>query len=257
LQKRGLKKSNRTSSGQLLVIAALAIAVLISSTTIYIYETTREAKNPDALPIDNFVLAQRQSTRNAVTSSLANASNGGAKHVLAANLAKFAQVSLNMHQFGICNLAYSLRNDSSYDSGVLLSWNTNGTGISGAYANLTLQLHGMNSRVSLNYSVNVETELEVSGSYTMIGNGEKNVSLTCRIYNEKQPALAKNITVFFENAGNWIQVGMPERLSIIDYGNGTYLISFAVTVLDPVRVSVSAVDLRSVFVQANATCLAA
>ena len=84
---------------------------------------------------------------------------------------------------------------------------------------------------------------------------EKLVTLTCKVYNEREPALAKNITLYYENLGNWIEVNSSNNLSIEDYGNGTYLISFTAEIpSEDVQVSAHAYDLRDIFVRANTTC---
>jgi hypothetical protein len=85
------------------------------------------------------------------------------------------------------------------------------------------------------------------------------VNVTCTVFNEGEPALAKNITLFYEKDGDlsvqeWIPVDSP---SSTDYGNGTYFMSFIAetqTHNDPVLVSVHVHDLRDIFVQANTTC---
>ncbi len=63
------------SSGQLLIVAALAIAILIASTTIYVYELSGERQSAEDFFISNCVFAVKQGSRNAVISALANASN--------------------------------------------------------------------------------------------------------------------------------------------------------------------------------------
>jgi len=187
------------SSGQLLIVAALSIAVLISSTTIYVYEVSRETNSIKNNSISDFVLAVKQSTRNAMISSLVNASNGGERTVLTDNLNSFSQALRSLYQFGTCQLNFTVLNDVGYDSGMRFSWNDSGLGISSAYADFTLKIYGVTSNTVVNYAVNVTTTLTVNGSYTIVENEEKLVNLTCKIYNEGEPALAKNMTVFYEN----------------------------------------------------------
>ena len=88
------KKFKANNSGQLLIVAALAIAILISSTTIYVYELSRETSRTDASSIGNSILALKQGTKSTLISSLANVSNGGEKTVLTANLNQLSQASL-------------------------------------------------------------------------------------------------------------------------------------------------------------------
>jgi len=249
------KKLKANSSGQLLIIAALAIAVLISATTIYVYELGEETNSPDTKSIGDFILALKQSIRNTMISSLANASKGGEKAVLAANLDKLSQVVRSVHQFGICQLDYTVLNDSEYNSGVWLSWNASGFGVSSAYANFTLKVNGMGTNLTVGYSLNTTTTVTISGYYTQLADNEKMVNLTCRVYGDGENALAKNISLSYENLGSWIPIDSSNNLSIVDYGNGTYTISFTVRVpSDRVQVSADVYDARGIFVRANTTC---
>lgn len=249
------KKSKANNSGQLLIIAALAIAVLISATTIYVYELGNETNSTDTESISDFVLALKQTVRNAMISSLANASEGGEKAVLAANLDKLSQVTRSLHQFGICQLDYSILNDSRYNSGVWLSWNASGLGVSSAYANFTLKINGMGTNLTVGYSLNMTTSITISGYCTELVGNEKMVNLTCRVYGDGVNALAKNISLSYESLGSWMPINSSNNLSIIDYGNGTYTISFTVnTPSDRVQVSADVYDANDIFVRANTTC---
>ncbi len=253
--KRCEKKFRKNSSGQLLIVAALAIAILISSTTIYVYELGRETNNVESYPINDFILALRQGTKNTVVSSLANASKGGEKTVLTTNLNTLVQAFRSLHRLGICHLSFTALNNSNYDSGMWLSWTANSLGISSAYANFTLKVYGMETNIVEERTVNVTTTVTINGFYTKLGGGEKLVNLTCVVYNEGQLALAENITLFYEDLGSWTLVDSSNNLSTTDYGNGTYFLSFAVnTSSDVVQVSAHVYDLRDVFVQANTTC---
>jgi hypothetical protein len=249
------KKSRANNSGQLLIIAALAIAVLISATTVYVYELGKETNSIDSESISEFILALKQSIRNAMISSLVNVSKGGKKAVLSANLNKLSQVFRNLHQFGICLLDYTVLNDSRYDSGIWLSWNTSGSGVSSAYANFTLEVNGMETNLTVDYSLNITTTVTISGYYTQLSGNEKLVNLTCRVYGDGDNALARNISLSYENLGNWIPINSSDNLSMVDYGNGTYAISFIVNApSDTVQVSADVYDARGIFVRANTTC---
>lgn len=243
--RRGLRAD---VSGQLLIVAAFIIAVLISSTTVYVYELSDRASSSDTQLTSDFVLALKQSARNAVISSIANVSNGGDKTVLSAYLGELSQVARSAYHVGICNLAFMLFNDSYYDSGIWLSWNTANVGVSGAYVNFSLSIDGIDAKTAVSFAVNVTTSLVVDGSYTVEG-AEKHVNLTCRVCNEGQPALADSMIVSYESFGSWTRVG-PSSVSTVDYGDGSYLLSFAVP-LDVVNVSVSMVDLRGIHAEAG------
>ncbi len=250
--RRELRANN---SGQLLIVGALAIAILISVTTVYVYELGNETNSVDVRSINNFILAIKQSTRNTMISSLANVSNGGERIVLTANLDKLSEIVRNLHQFGISQLNFGVLNDSVYDSGIWLSWNTNNLGVSSACANFTLKVYGIGVNVSLDYAFNITTSIVVNGYYIKLANEEKMVNLTCRVYNEGEYALVKEFNIFYEKFGEWKPVNSLNGLSIINYGNGTYTISFtADTPSEKVQVLVNTYDLRDIFVQANTTC---
>jgi len=248
-------KFKANSSGQLLIIAALAIAILISSTTIYVYELSKETNNACASSISSFVLALKQNTKNTMISSLANVSNGGERTVLATNLNRLSQIFRSINHLEICNLAFTPLNDSNYVEGIWLSWNISDMGVSSVYTNFTLKVYSIADKVTLNYAINITTAITLNGYYTKLDGNEKLVNLTCKVYNEEAPALAKNITLFYESFGRWVPLNSSNNFSIIDYGNSTYHISFnATTTSNTVQVSAHICDLRNVFVQANTTC---
>jgi hypothetical protein len=253
--KKSQKKLGRDNSGQLLIVASLAIAILISSTTIYVYELSKETTIENPEPIGNFVLAIKQNTRNAMISSIANASNGGEKTILTTNLEQFSQVLRRLSHYETYNLAYTPLNYSNYDEGVRLSWNISDQGVSSAQAYFTLKIHSMEENLTLNYDVNITTAMRINGYYTELTGDEKQVVLTCDLYNEGNRALARNFTFFYRNLGNWMPIDASNNLSITDYGNGTYRVSFTVSVSSSyVEVSTRAHDLRNIFVMANTTC---
>ncbi|MGB9671789.1 MAG: hypothetical protein ACPL1Z_06270 [Candidatus Bathyarchaeales archaeon] len=242
------------SSGQLLIVAALAIAILVASTTVYVYELTGEKQNTEDRSLSDFVLALKLGSKNAVISALANASNGGEKTVLANNLETLSNASKSFCKHGLWRLSYTLLNSSGYEDGIRLSWNPSGLGVSSAYAVFSLRFFGLTSNVTANYAINITTALMLYGYYT--GNeAEKTVNLTCRVFNDGKPAQVESITLYYEDFGVWFPIGESHNLSITDYGNGTYTISFTVAVSsDTMQVSAHVHDLRNVFVMANITC---
>ncbi|MEM3873960.1 MAG: hypothetical protein QXU45_02375 [Candidatus Bathyarchaeia archaeon] len=244
------------SSGQLLIVAALAIAILIVTTTAYVHEVSKEKPaTTQNYPVADFVLAIKQASRNAVISALANASNGGGKNVLASNLNGLAQAYRSLNAYGLYYLSYTVLNDSRYEGGLWLSWeDTDGLGISSAYANFTLKFYGLAEETTLSYAIDITTTIRLEGYYTLNGS-EKIVNLTCRVLNEGKPALAKNITVYYEVDGSWVPANSSNSLSITEYGDGVYAISFTIdTDSNAVQVSVHVYDLRGIFVKANTIC---
>lgn len=253
--KRRNRKLGPNTSGQLLIVAALAIALLISSTTIYVHDLSRGQRNDDGYLASDLVFALKQSTRSALVSSVVNASSGGTSTVLIDNLADFSQFIVGLHHSGISYLTFSVFNDTEYDSGIKLAWETSDVGVSSGCASFTLRLQGATEDMAMQYAVNVTTSLIVSGSYATLVGGEKLVNVICKAYNEGEPALAKNVTLFYEDNGVWTTVDALSNLSVTDYGNGTYSLSFTVTVSsEALQVSAHMYDLRGICVRANTTC---
>lgn len=253
------KRLNHKNSGQFLIITSLVIALLLLSVVYYVFEVERKSGMQTPTPLNSYVLAIKLGSRNTVISALVNVSNGGENEILTANLNEFSSIIGNQSHFGKCNLIFTPLNSSPYQSGIWISWGSNGLGVSSAYANFSLDIVGIQANVQLEYYVNITTTLNVEGVYSRLEGVRKQVNVTCRVFNEGEPALAKSITLFYERDGDlsvqeWIPVDSP---SSTDYGNGTYFMSFIAetkTLNDPVLVSAHVYDLRDIFVRANATC---
>lgn len=250
---------NRKNSGQTLIITALVISLLVLSVVYGVFEAERRSELRSATKLNSHVLATKLGLRNTVTSALVNISNGGENGALAVNLNKYAEVVGNQSYFGKCTVLFTALNSSPYQSGIWLSWGSDGLGVSSAYANYTLVFTQLDSQLQLEHSTNITTALEVEGTYTKLGGTSRQVNLTCRIFNEGEPALASNIAAYYEYDGNPVDQNWTagSSQSITDYGNGTYTISFTAdtqTTDDPMLVSAQVHDIRDIFVLANATC---
>jgi len=94
------------------------------------------------------------------------------------------------------------------------------------------------------------------GTYKEILGNSKQVNVTCNLLNEGKPALAENFVLYYRNLTDWLTPGPQNNYSIIDYGNGTYFMSFVADISSStVEVSVHASDQREINVQANVTCV--
>jgi len=252
------RKSSRGDSGQVLIIASLVVALLLLSTAVYVSETAKNVAVHDSRVYPAFS-AYKLGTTHTVISALANISNGGSTDVLVANLNQFKSV-VNSHSFdAIVKMDFTPLNMTPYQDGVWISWGSSGRGISSAYVNFVLNSSGTSATYYSEYAINVTSEIDVNGYYTLLTGSLKQVNLTCNLLNEGKPALAQNFTVYYEQDGSlspeeWIQIASP---SITDYGNGTYIISFTANTTnpdDPMLVSVHSHDLRHIVTKANVTC---
>jgi len=77
----------RNNSGQVLLIAALAIALIISSLTLYVYETRQSIISADrSSRLNDFIRNVKIGSRNLIIGSLANISNEETNETLRINL---------------------------------------------------------------------------------------------------------------------------------------------------------------------------
>ena len=252
------RRPNRRNSGQVLIIASLVVTLLLLSTALYVSDIEKNAAVYERR-INPAFSAYKQGATHTVVSALANISNGGSADVLAEDLNKFKSV-VDGHSFdSIVSMDFTPLNTSPYQDGIWISWGDSGIGISSAHVNLVLNSSGTSATCYSEYAINVTSELDVNGYYTLLTEPQKQVTVTCRILNEGKPALAQNFTVYYEQDGSlateeWVPVTSP---SITDYGNGTYVISFTAettNIDDPMLVSVHSHDMRQIFVRANVTC---
>jgi hypothetical protein len=187
-------------------------------------------------------------------SALVNASSGGDTAILKTDLDSLSQAFRKLHEVETYYLSFTLLNDSRYDSGIWLSWDTEGFCVSGAYANFLLRGYGLTGNMVAESTFNVTSFIRLGGSFTGSSGNDKLVNLTCQIFNEGNPASARNFSVFYEDSGIWKRVDSND-LAATDYGNGTYTLSFvANTTSMTVPVSAIVFDMRDVLVRANVTC---
>lgn len=249
-----LQAFSRHNSGQVLIAAALAIALIICSVTMYVHEVAKPSESAHHEFLSEFVLAVKHGSKNVLVSSLANVSVGGENSVLRANLERWRNLVEKQYVFGECLLDFSLSNSSPYMNGFYINWTDEGYGISTAAANFSLRIHGK-ATAEISYQAVVSLRLVVNGTSESLGMGQTRVNLTLQVFNEAGNALAKNMTVYYRDGATWVQANSSNNLAVADYGNGTYQISF-IALIPPenVEISVRVFDLREILTVANATC---
>lgn len=250
----------KNRSGQVLLAGVLVIALLLLSVELYVYDLGKVVVEANENSFSDFILAVKLGSRHVVIGSLANVSQGGENPTLVTNLDRWSSFVWKRYSHRKSLLNFTTSDTSPYSSGVWTNWSrTDGIGVSGAFANFSLDFSGIQTDVQLEFDVNITTTLNVEAVYTKLEDTLKETNVTCRVLNEGEPALARNFTLFYEDNGNltvqnWIRV---VSLNNTDYGNGTYFMSFTADTQnrnDPLLVSVHMRDLRQIFVQTNITC---
>jgi hypothetical protein len=250
-----MRKSNkRKRSGQIIAVSALVIALIMTSTATYIYELSGNVGDVDSYVLNDFVSSIELGSKHAVISALANITNGGQNQTLTTNLNNWRTSVEQQYSLGKLTLNYALRGTSPYSSGLYISWSANGNGVSEAYVTFQLNASGRETEMQRPYAVNVSTRLHVEGVMAQISPSSKQVTIVCRLFNDGQSTLAKNLIFYYRESSQWIEA--VNGLVITNYGNGTYRATFnAETTATSLDVSVRVFDLRNILAQTNATCL--
>jgi len=241
------------NSGQALIVASLVISVMLLSTAYYVYDTEVNITTSQTAADLSF-LTTKSSIVNTLTSALANVTNGGDTGILRTDLDELSSTIENDSYDGILDLQFTPLNSSLYQNGIYISWGSNGTGISSAFVSFLINFSGPYDNSYSEYEANVTTAIAIESTIT--GNGpEKDVNVTCTMLNEEDSALASDITIYYQNetSGPWTTVLPSDNLISIDYGNGTYFMSFTVSAQNTLQVSAQAHDLRNILVIANTT----
>ena len=193
-------------------------------------------------------------SRNLVIGLLADISNGGDNRTLKTSLERWTSFVVNNYHFGESSLRSTLSEDAPFSSGLWVFWGEEGYGVTSAEAGFSMNLTSTGTEVKVVYSVTVTTSLTISGALTELGDDQR-VDVTILLYNEGKPALAKNLTVYYESGTDWMDAGLLDSYHLTDFGNSTYRASFIVHRQPGMKVSVRSYDKREILVQAKVICV--
>jgi len=240
--------------GQVLIVAAFAISILLLSANVYIYRNSRIDVSPAYGTLIDYAQHIRLGSIHAVIASLVNISNGGASSNLGDNLDRWEAFTRGDYRFGICDLNATLGSQVQYSNGIWLDWETSGVGVSSAYVEFTLNIGGRGAEIDWSFPVNKTTEIRTLGSYTVISGNQKNVTVTLYVLNEDSPALAQSTTLEYLRTGLWNDASQESDYEIMDYGNGTYRFTFSAGAPgNQLNIRMQVNDVRGVFVQTQET----
>jgi hypothetical protein len=240
-------------SGQVLIVSALLVALLLLSTGLYVIEVEKEVPTVDASEGKVFS-DYKQSARNTLISALANATDGGTPVILETDLAALKNVILSNSYQALLTINYNTLNSSGYQNGLWIFWGANGRGVSSAFASFVFASSSPSATSNMEYALNVTSAVNLSGNCQQLNDSTKLVHLTVSVLNEGKATLAKNFTFSYQDSADWVAVDSP---SITSFGNGTYAVSFKAQMpqlVDQVVVSLVCQDERGIFVGANITC---
>lgn len=250
-----IQNQTKARSGQMVVVSALAIALIITSTAIYVYELNDSFADSDSPTLNYFLQFIRIGSKHTVAGALANITNGGQSETLATNLNKWKNIVERQYLLGTFILNFNPRNTTPYNSGVYIDWGNPGIGISEAYVDFSLNISGKEIEAYVPYSINVSTRFIIEGFMREISPSIKQITVECTLFNDGQPTLAKNIVLYYKESTEWLIPNDANDYFIMDYGNGTYNAVFYVeTYASSISISSRVFDRRGILVVANTTC---
>jgi hypothetical protein len=249
MRKRNFK-SNK--SGQVIIVTALVVSLLFLSTALYVIEVGRDV--PTVEPNQRNVFSDyRPPITNTMISALANATDGSNPNILDANLAELKTVILTNSYQAMLTMDYSTLNLNGYRNGLLISWGSNGQGVSSACASFVIASSSLSANSNIECTLNVTSRVNFSGDYRQINESTKQVNLTFNVLNEGKAALAQNFIFSYRMGTEWIQVDSP---IVTCLGDGTYKSTFNAESppSDQMVVYLLCQDLRGIFVGATLAC---
>jgi hypothetical protein len=245
---------NRKNSGQVLIVTSLVVILLLMSTVICVTEIQKnnpiyyEDANRDLITI-------KQAAANTIISALANISNGGNSSVILSDLNRLKSVVLNNSYNSLIDLGFFPSDMAPYSDGVWVSWGSAGVGVSSVSVNFVMNASGISSNYYNEYVINRTSSIEIEGLNT-VNATTRTITVSCTVFNEDVPALAENLTIYYQqdSPAIWVKLSSPNT---INYGNGTYTTTFTVAkqlTANLLPISIGCQDVRGITVWANATC---
>ncbi len=248
-----MMRHRRNSSGQVLIVAALAIAFLISATIVYTYQTSQVASTGQPFTAQDFIRNVKLGSRNLIIGCLVNVSNGGNNETLETGLKRWSSFVESQYYLGKCVLEFELCGNSLYSDGLWINWNEDGSGVASAKADFTLNLSEDQIDIIVTYPVNITSSFLSNGAYYSNPAFWQDVNIIIKLFNEGKPALADNLTVYYKHTSGWRNAEQLSSYLMTDYGNGTYSVSFTVSRFWTHQISVRISDKRNIFVQTGFT----
>jgi len=248
--KRSIRNDNK---GQVIVITALLIGLLMFSTFVYVTEVIKQA--PTIETNQNALFPQyQQNLKNTLISALANITSDNNTQVLNQNIEKLNQMFSSHFYESLLQINYILTDAAPYQDGLWISSGQENHTAVGAQMSYQLFSVGRSETSTVVGNVAVISEVYLSGNSSQIDQTTKQGNLTLQVFNEGLPALASNFSYYYQDGAQWVRI---ENFSSTDFGTGTYEIVFSVQLSqpsDPLTVAIYVLDQRGINMRVQATC---
>jgi len=249
-----MKRSIRTDNkGQVIVITALLIGLLMFSTFVYVTEVINQAPAVETNQNELFPQYQ-QNLKNTLISALANITSDNNTQVLTQDLERLNQI-FSSHFYGsLLQINYTLANTAPYQDGLWISSGQENHTAVGAQVSYQLFSVGKSETSNVVGNVTIASEVYLSGNSSQIYQATKQGNLTLQIFNEGMPALASNFSCYYQDGAQWVRI---ENFSFTDFGTGTYEMVFSAQLSqpsDPLTVAIYVLDQRGINMRVQAAC---
>ncbi len=136
----------------MLIVTSLVVILLLLSTIVCVSEVE---KNCPIFYTDSNkdLVAVKQAATNTIISAMANISNGGNPTIISNNLNRLKSVISDNSYNSLINFNFTISNTSPYTDGVLISWNSNGEGITSISVDFSMNTSGISSNYYTEYSI--------------------------------------------------------------------------------------------------------
>jgi hypothetical protein len=241
------------SKGQVIVITALLIGLLMFSTFVYVTEVIKKAPAIETNQNELFPQYQ-QNLKNTLISALANITSDNNTQVLNQDIDKLNQI-FSSHFYGsLIQINYTLANTAPYQDGLWISSGQENHTTVGAQVSYQLFSVGKSETSTVVGNVVVASEVYLYGNSSQIDQATKQGNLTLQVFNEGVSALVSNFSCYYQDGAQWVRI---ENFSSTDFGTGTYEIVFSVQLSqpsDPLTVAIYVLDQRGISLRVQATC---
>ena len=240
----------RKNSGQLLVLVALLIALILISSELYVVNVGKSSGINQMSSIQDYGLSLELGSKHVIIGSLANITSGGQNENLLLNLQRWSSFVANEEKFGNHFLFFYPKTSTPYSEGLWISGGSDGIGISSAVVDFDYRVEQQGINWTRSFTVNVTSSVQVYCNYRIINENEKQTSVTFQLSVDGSPAFAKQFSIEYDKNGTWLVPDETNNYLMQNFGNGTYNVVFSNNLNEANSIYVQVTDSNGIMVRA-------
>ena len=240
----------RKNSGQLLVLVALLISLILISSELYVVNVGKSSGTNQMSSIQDYGLSIELGSKHVIIGSLANITSGGQNENLFLNLQRWALFVANEQKFGNHFLTFYPKTSTLYSEGLWISEGSDGVGISSAIVDFDYRVEQQGVNWTRSFTLNVTSSVQVYCNYRIINGNEKQTNVIIQLSTDGSPAFAKQISIEYDKNGTWLIPDETNNYMIQNFGNGTYNSVFSNNLNEANSIHVQITDSNGIIVRA-------